>query len=73
MAVVSSSMNGDIPNFAMGHKDDDSLVAGNLQEEVTNVSLTSLHTPFTAKQTVDCVCSRRQMTDFDKFTSAKSK
>ena len=33
MAVVSS-MNGDIPNFPMGPKDEDSFVAGNLHEEV---------------------------------------
>ncbi|KAL8610234.1 hypothetical protein ACOMHN_038929 [Nucella lapillus] len=36
MAVVSS-MNGDIPNFAMGPKDEDSFVAGNLQEEIENI------------------------------------
>lgn len=33
-----SSMNGDIPNFPMGHKEEDSYVAGNLQEEVCIVS-----------------------------------
>jgi hypothetical protein len=27
-------MNGDIPNFAMGPKEEDNLVGGNLQEEV---------------------------------------
>lgn len=39
MAVVQPSMNGDIPNFSMGHKEEETFVGGNLQEEVMVVQL----------------------------------